>query len=76
MNIKVLGSGCSSCEKLLERTQSAVKNAGIDADVEYVTDMEKIMKYGVMAMPALVVDEKVVSAGRVLKDKEILKLIV
>ena len=75
MNIKVLGSGCSACEKLLERTQSAVKNAGIDAEVEYVTDMEKIMGYGVMAMPALVMDEKVVSAGKVLKEKEVLKLI-
>ena len=75
MNIQILESGCSACEKLLERTQSAVKNAGINAEVEYVTDMEKIMGYGVMAMPALVVDERVVSTGKVLKEKEILKLI-
>lgn len=75
MNIKVLGSGCSSCEKLLERTRNAVKNAQIDAEIEYITDMEKIMRYGVMAMPALVVDEKVVSSGKVLQEKEVLKLI-
>ena len=75
MNIKVLGSGCSSCEKLLERTRNAVKNAQIDAEIEYITDMEKIMRYGVMAMPTLVVDEKVVSSGKVLQEKEVLKLI-
>ena len=50
-------------------------NKGIDAEVEYITDMEKIMGYGVMSMPALMIDEKVVSAGKVLKVKEVEKLL-
>ena len=47
---------------------------GIDVEVEYITDMEKVMSYGVMSIPALVVNEKVVSAGRVLKASEIEKM--
>ena len=73
MNIKVLGGGCRSCEALLKAAKEAVANKGIDAEVEYITDMEKIMKYGVMSMPALMIDEKVVSAGKVLKAKEVEK---
>ena len=71
MNIKVLGGGCRSCEALLKATKEAVAKKGIDADVEYITDMEKVMSYGVMSMPALVVNEKVVSMGKVLKASEI-----
>jgi len=70
-NIKVLGSGCKNCHALLENTRAAVKNLALDADVEYVTDMEKVMGYGVMSMPALVVNETVVSAGRVLKAGDV-----
>ena len=75
MTVKVLGSGCMSCHALLENTQKAVKAMGRENDiqVEYVTDLEKIMQYGVMSMPALVVNEKVVSAGRVLKPEEVKK---
>lgn len=73
MNIKVLGGGCRSCEALLKAAKDAVANKGIDAEVEYITDMEKIMNYGVMSMPALMIDEKVVSAGKVLKAKEVEK---
>lgn len=73
MEIKVLGGGCRSCEALLKATQEAVANMAIDANVEYVTDMERIMKYGVMSMPALMIDDKIVSAGKVLKVKEVEK---
>jgi small redox-active disulfide protein 2 len=73
MNIKVLGGGCAKCEALLKATKSAVANKGIDADVEYITDMERIMNYGVMSMPALMIDDKIVSAGKVLKEKEVAK---
>ena len=73
MNIKVLGGGCRSCEALLKAAQEAVANKGIDAEVEYITDMEKIMNYGVMSMPALMIDDKVVSSGKVLKAKEVEK---
>lgn len=69
--IKVLGSGCKSCHALLEASKEAVKNMGLCVEVEYVTDMEKIMEYGVMSVPALVVNEKVVSMGKVLKATDI-----
>ena len=75
MNIKVLGGGCRSCEALLAATKEAVSMKGIDAEVEYITDMEKIMGYGIMSMPALMIDEKLVSAGKVLKVKDVEKLL-
>ena len=75
MNIKVLGGGCKSCETLLKAAKEAVANKGIDAEVEYITDMERIMNYGVMSMPALMIDNKIVSAGKILKAKDIEKLI-
>ena len=71
MKIKVLGSGCSKCEALLAATKEAVQHLGIDAEIEYVTDFAQSARYGVMSTPALVVDEKVVSAGRVLKASQI-----
>ncbi len=75
MKIKVLGGGCKSCEALLAAAKEAVAEKGIDAKIEYITDMEKIMGYGVMSMPALLVDGKVVSAGKVLKAKEVEKIL-
>lgn len=74
-SIKVLGAGCASCHALLESTKEAVNTAGLCAEVEYVTDMPKIMAYGVMRLPALVVNEQVVSAGKVLKAAEAEKLL-
>lgn len=73
--IKVLGSGCKNCHNLFEATKEAVSSLGLNVAVEYVTDMEKIMEYGVMSMPALVVNEKVVSMGKVLKTAEVEKLL-
>lgn len=77
MVVKVLGSGCKSCHALLENTQAAVKDMGKEADiqVEYVTDLEQIMGYGVMSMPALVICEKIASVGKVLKSAEVRELI-
>lgn len=75
MNIKVLGSGCKSCEALLKSVKEAVANKGVQAKVEYITDLEKIMGYGVMSMPALMIDDKIVSAGKVLKAKDVEKLL-
>ena len=69
--IKVLGSGCKSCHALLEAAQEAVHSMGLTIEVEYITDMEKIMQYGVMSMPALVVNEQVASMGKVLKAKKV-----
>ena len=73
MNIRVLGGGCCKCENLLEAVKEAVAEKGVDAEIEYITDMAKIMEYGIMSTPALMVDNKVVSMGRVLKAKEVLK---
>ena len=73
--IKVLGSGCASCHALYENTQSAVKAMGISVEVEYITDMQKVMEYGVMSMPALVVNEKVVAMGKVLKAADVVALL-
>ena len=75
MNIKILGGGCSSCKKLYENTKKAVTETMIKADVEYITDMQKIIEYGVMKMPALVVNEQVVATGKVLKPAEIMKIL-
>lgn len=74
-SIKVLGAGCKSCHEMYENTKKAVESAGIDVEVEYITDMEKVMAYGIMSMPGLVVNEKVVSMGKVLKPADVEKLI-
>ena len=72
--VKVLGAGCKSCHEQYEYTKEAVKNMGLSVEVEYVTDMAKVMEYGVMSMPSIVVNEKVVSMGKVLKAAEVEKL--
>ena len=71
--IKVLGSGCKACHQLYDNTVKAVERMGIE--VEYITDLQKIMEYGAMSMPALVVNEKLVSSGKTLDPAEILKII-
>lgn len=73
--VKVLGSGCKSCHEQYEQAKQAVKAMGLSVKVEYITDMEKVMAYGVMSMPALVVNEKVVSMGKVLKAVDVEKLL-
>ena len=75
MNIKVLGGGCCKCENLLGAVKEAVAEKGIEAEIEYITDMAKIMEYGIMSTPALMIDNRVVSMGRVLKTKEVEKLL-
>ena len=74
-SIRVLGAGCASCYALYENTREAVKAMDLSVEVEYITDMEKIMEYGVMRMPALVVNKKVVAMGKVLKAADISKLL-
>ena len=74
-NVKLLGGGCRKCETLLANTKEAIANAGIEAEVEYITDFSVIGSYGIMSTPALVVDENVVSAGKVLKGRDIEKFL-
>ena len=72
---EILGAGCKSCHEQYENAKAAVKAMGLDLEVEYITDMEKVMAYGVMSMPAIVVNEKVVSMGKVLKAADVEKLL-
>lgn len=72
--IKVLGAGCRSCHEMFENTRKAVDELGLGIEVGYSTDMKEIMGYGAISMPLLVVNEKVVSMGKVLKPAEIIKL--
>ena len=74
-SIKVLGSGCKSCHDLYENVKKAIEELGLGIEVEYITDMEKVMAYGVMSMPAIVVNETVASMGKVLKSAEVIKLL-
>ena len=73
--VKVLGAGCKSCHEQYENAKAAVQALGLSVEVEYITDMEKVMGYGVMSMPAIVVNEKVVSMGKVLKAADVEKLL-
>ena len=63
MKIEVLGSGCSACHKLFELTKKAVADLGLKDEVEYVTDIQKIIEMGVMKIPVLVIDGKPVMTG-------------
>ncbi len=74
-SIKVLGAGCATCHRQLENVKEALNNMGLIIEPEYITDFEKIMNYGVMTMPAIVINKKVVSAGKVLNPAEIEKII-
>jgi small redox-active disulfide protein 2 len=75
MKIQILGTGCTKCIKLTHNAEEAVRQAGVSAEVEKVSDIKKIMEYGVMMTPGLVLDGKVVSVGKVLSPEEIKKLL-
>jgi small redox-active disulfide protein 2 len=65
MDIKVLGTGCATCSKLYATVEQAIAQTGVDATLSKVEDIDAIMRHGVMTTPALVIDGKVVAAGRV-----------
>jgi small redox-active disulfide protein 2 len=73
--IKVLGSGCAKCNELEANVKKALEQLGMETTIDHVTDFSVIAAYGVMSTPALVVDEKVVSYGKVLKVDEAVKLL-
>lgn len=73
--VKVLGSGCAKCNQLEAAAKEALKKLGMDTTIEHVTDFTQIAAYGVMTTPALVIDEKVVSYGKVLKTEEVIKIL-
>ena len=73
--IKVLGAGCKTCHEQYENAKAAVAALGLSMEVEYITDVEKVMEYGVMSMPAIVVNDQVVSMGKLLKAADVEKLL-
>jgi small redox-active disulfide protein 2 len=75
MTIKVLGTGCSNCKNLEKATQVAVSEMGITAEIIKEEEIQKIMAYGIMRTPALVIDEKVALYGRVPSVKELKEII-
>ena len=74
-SVKVLGSGCAKCNQLEAATKSALEQLGMDATIDHVSDFGQIAAFGVMTTPALVVDGKVVSYGKVLKTDEVVKIL-
>ena len=75
MKIQVLGSGCPSCKKLFETVNNIVKENEIDAEVEYVTDIARIVELGVMSSPVLVIGDEVIFAGAIPEEKELEEII-
>ena len=75
MIIKILGPGCPKCKELEKRVHEMVKETGVDAAVEHVTEVKKIMEYPILTTPGLVIDEKLVFSGRVATRDEIKKFI-
>ena len=73
--VKVLGSGCKKCNELEANTKAALEQLGMDTTIDHITDFSQIAAYGIMTTPALVVDGKVVSYGKVLKADEVAKIL-
>ena len=75
MEIKVLGTGCARCKSLESSTKQAAEELGLNATIEKVEDIQKIMEYGIMSTPGLVINEKVVLSGQVPKIDELKKIL-
>lgn len=71
LNVKILGSGCANCKKLEAVARAAAESAGVNAEFEKVTDYNKILAYDIISTPALVINEKVVSAGKIPTQTEV-----
>lgn len=75
MEIKVLGSGCANCKRLLQLVEMSLSDLKMKADVRYITDMESIANSGIMRTPGLIINQKIVSYGRVPSMEEIKSMI-
>lgn len=71
LNIKILGSGCANCKRLEQIARKVVGDLGLEAEFEKVTDMGEIMKWPILSTPGLVINDKVVSSGRIPAESEI-----
>lgn len=75
LKIKILGTGCPNCKKLEEETKKAVTNLGIEAAFEKVTDYQKIMDYDILSTPGLVINDQVVSSGKIPSQPELVSML-
>ena len=75
LNIKILGAGCPNCKRLEQEMKKTIDNLTIDAEVEKVTDYQKIMAYDVFSTPGLVINEKVVSTGKIPSRAELISFL-
>jgi small redox-active disulfide protein 2 len=75
MKIQILGAGCPKCKQLAENTENAARELGVQFEMEKVTDINKIMDFGIMMTPALAVDGVVKSVGKLLSPDEIKKIL-
>lgn len=71
LNIKILGSGCANCKRLEQMARKTVETLGLEAEVEKITDFNEIIKYPILSTPGLVINEKLVSSGRIPGETEI-----
>jgi len=71
LNIKILGSGCANCKRLEANARKVVADLGLEAEIEKVTDFNEILKYPILSTPGLVINEKLVSSGRIPSETEI-----
>jgi small redox-active disulfide protein 2 len=75
MTIQILGGGCAKCQKLAANAEAAIRESGLEARIEKITDSDRIMDMGVMITPALAIDGQVKSTGKVLDKSEIARLL-
>ncbi len=71
MKIKILGTGCSKCQALEKNVREAVKDLGVEAEVDHVREINKIMEYPILTTPGLVINEKLVCSGKVPNKAEV-----
>ncbi len=75
LKIKILGTGCPNCNKLEQEIKKAAQDLAVEAEFEKVTDFQKIMDYDVLSTPGLVINEKVVSSGRIPSQNELISFL-
>jgi small redox-active disulfide protein 2 len=73
LNVKILGSGCANCKRLEQNVRAVAERNNLELNIEKVTDYAEIMKYPIMSTPGLVINEKLISAGKIPSDQQLLE---